>query len=103
MVPDGGVIFIGIGQLGYRRLFDPQSIREADIQADQGANNRPQSYTFMETYGGKQIKFDSQVRDDPQKICSCGCPGNAGPLGCIFKIGFDARSCLGKSRTARPQ
>lgn len=59
-----GTIFTGVGSLGWRRRFDPASIRRITIQEVHGNNNARQEVIVLETATGKRLRFGSLLTDE---------------------------------------
>ena len=67
-----GVVFTGIGPLGWRRRFDTQSVKETRIDdrrwRDSDGDSRRKTQIVIEMNDGKQIKFGSMLREDRMKF-----------------------------------
>jgi hypothetical protein len=67
-----GVIFTGIGPLGYRRRFKAQAVKDVRLDdrswRDSDGDPRRKTEIVVETLEGKQIKFGSMLRDERRKF-----------------------------------
>jgi hypothetical protein len=67
-----GLVFTGIGPIGYRRHFDARAVKQVRIsdQVSQTRNggNVNKSFIMIETREGKRIKFGSMLREDRRKF-----------------------------------
>jgi hypothetical protein len=67
---DRGVVFVGIGPLGFRRRFDASSVKEVRIDTQQWSNNNGQrkEMIVLETREGKKIKFATMLTEERRKF-----------------------------------
>ncbi len=67
-----GVVFSGIGPLGWRRRFNPETVTDVRIDnrhwRDSDGDRRNKIQIIIETQDGKQIKFGSMLRDERMKF-----------------------------------
>ena len=67
-----GVVFTGMGSLGYRRRFDASAVRDVRIQDRQwrSSNGSPQQKTciVIETREGKQVKLGTLLSPERRKF-----------------------------------
>jgi hypothetical protein len=67
-----GVVFIGIGRLGYRRRFDASAVKDVRLEDKQWSDNdgrrQRKTYIILETREGKLVKFGSMLREDRRKF-----------------------------------
>jgi len=65
-------VFSGIGPLGYRRQFDPRSVKDVQIDdrqwRDSDGDRRRKTNIVIETGEGKRIKFGSMLTDERRKF-----------------------------------
>ena len=72
-IQDGqGVLYTGIGALGWRRRFNAQSVNEVRIDdrrwRDSDGDTRRTKQIVVEMVNGKAIRFGSMLRDDRMKF-----------------------------------
>ena len=72
-IQDGqGVLYTGIGALGWRRRFNAQSVNEVRIDdrrwRDSDGDTRRTKQIVIEMVNGKAIRFGSMLRDDRMKF-----------------------------------
>jgi hypothetical protein len=65
---NNGIVFTGIGTLGYRRHFERQAVKEVRIQNNPKNSDQPRTIIVIETRAGKLIKFGSMLREDRRKF-----------------------------------
>jgi hypothetical protein len=67
-----GVVFSGIGSIGYRRRFDPQAVKDVRIDEkkwrDSDGDRQNKTNIVIETREGRLIKFGSMLREDRRKF-----------------------------------
>lgn len=67
-----GVVFSGIGALGYRRRFDPRAIKDVRLDEkrwrDSDGDRNSKTSIVIETREGRLIKFGSSLREDRKKF-----------------------------------
>jgi hypothetical protein len=67
-----GVVFTGIGPVGWRRRFEPATITDVRIEDrswnDRNGNPRSNSFIVLETREGKQIKFGTSLSNERRKF-----------------------------------
>jgi hypothetical protein len=67
-----GVVFTGIGALGYRRRFDASGVKEVRLDekqwSDSHGRGQRKTYIILETREGKLIKFGPMLREDRRKF-----------------------------------
>jgi hypothetical protein len=67
-----GVLYTGIGALGWHRRFNPQFVKEVRIDdrrwRDSDGDARRSKQIVIEMVAGKPIKFGSMLRDDRMKF-----------------------------------
>jgi hypothetical protein len=67
-----GVVFTGIGSVGYRRRFNPSEVREVRIHddswRDSDGDRRRKTHIIIEANDGKLIKFGSTLREDRMRF-----------------------------------
>ena len=66
-----GVVFTGIGSIGYRRRFDASAVKDVRLDDKQwrdsdGARQR-KTYIILETREGRLVKFGSMLREERRK------------------------------------
>jgi hypothetical protein len=64
------VVFVGIGPLGYRRRFDPHSVRRVSIERGEvrSSQGNAKEYIIVETKEGKRIKFGTSLPEERRKF-----------------------------------
>ncbi len=69
--PDG-LVFTGVGALGYRRRFDASAVKDVRIDESQWSDRRgtrqPKSCIVIETREGKQVKLGSMLTPQRRKF-----------------------------------
>jgi hypothetical protein len=67
-----GVVFTGIGGLGYRRRFDASAVKEVRLDdkqwRDSDGDRQRKTYIVIETREGKQIKLGSMLTPERRKF-----------------------------------
>jgi hypothetical protein len=67
-----GVVFTGIGSLGYRRRFDASAVKDVRIDdkqwRDSDGGRQRKTYILIETREGKLIKFGSMLAEERRKF-----------------------------------
>jgi hypothetical protein len=67
-----GVVFVGIGTLGYRRRFDASAVKDVRIDDKQWSDNdgrrQRKTYIIIETREGKLVKFGSMLAEERRKF-----------------------------------
>jgi hypothetical protein len=67
-----GVVFVGIGTLGYRRRFDASAVKDVRIEEtpwrDNDAGRQRKYYVIIETREGKLVKFGSMLAEERRKF-----------------------------------
>lgn len=67
-----GVIFNGIGSLGWSRRFDADQVKDVRIEnerwRDSDGDRRSKTYILIETHEGKPMKFGSMLREERMKF-----------------------------------
>jgi hypothetical protein len=67
-----GVVFTGIGKLGYRRRFDASAVKDVRIDDKQWRDNdgdrRRKTYIVIETREAKLVKFGSMLAEERRKF-----------------------------------
>jgi len=67
-----GMVFSGIGPLGYRRRFDATSVKDVRIDdkrwRDSDGDRQRKTHIVIETREGKLIRFGSMLREDRRKF-----------------------------------
>ena len=67
-----GVVFSGIGPLGWPRRFKPEAVKDVRIDhsqwRDRDGDRRSKTHIVMETQEGKLIKFGSMLREERMKF-----------------------------------
>lgn len=67
-----GVVFTGIGGLGYRRRFDASGVKEVRIDdkqwRDSDGDRRSKTYIVIETREGKLLKLGSMLTEERRKF-----------------------------------
>ena len=67
-----GVVFTGIGSLGYRRRFDAGAVKDVRIDdrtwRDNGGARQRKTCILIETREGKLVKFGTILREDRRKF-----------------------------------
>ncbi|MEO6035671.1 MAG: hypothetical protein ABIQ35_10480 [Verrucomicrobiota bacterium] len=70
--PAAGVVFNGIGPVGWRRRFDPSTVKDVRIEnpvwRDSDGDRRSKTYIVIETQEGKLIKFGSILREERMRF-----------------------------------
>jgi hypothetical protein len=68
----GGVIFTGIGSLGYRRRFDASAVKDVRLDdkqwSDSDGRRQRKSCIVLETREGKLVKFGSMLAEERRKF-----------------------------------
>lgn len=67
-----GVIFTGVGALGWRRRFATSEVKEVRVEArawrDSDGDRQRKTYIVIETREGKQLKFGSMLTEERRKF-----------------------------------
>jgi hypothetical protein len=67
-----GTVFVGIGPLGWKRRFNPRSIKDIRIKdssyRDSDGDRQSKVRIRLETADGKEIEFGSMLRPDRMKF-----------------------------------
>ena len=63
-----GVVFTGVGQLGWRRRFDAPQVKEVRILQSTGSKGQNTVNVLIETREGKQIKFGSLLTGERRQF-----------------------------------
>jgi hypothetical protein len=67
-----GVVFVGIGTLGYRRRFDASAVKDVRIDdkqwRDSDGDRQRKTYIIIETREGKLVKFGSMLAEERRKF-----------------------------------
>ena len=67
-----GVVFTGIGSIGYKRRFDPADAAKVSISdtqwRDSDGDRRRQVHIFIDLRDGKRIKFGSSLSEERRKF-----------------------------------
>jgi hypothetical protein len=67
-----GVVFVGIGTLGYRRRFDASAVKDVRLDdkqwSDSDGRRQRKSYIIIETREGKLVKFGSLLTEERRKF-----------------------------------
>ncbi len=71
-----GVIFTGIGPLGWRRRFMTPDVKEVRIDnqqwRDSDGDRRSKTHIIVELNSGRLLKFGSMLREDRRKFVAAG-------------------------------
>src|ERR1035441_3316030 len=71
-----GVVFTGIGKLGYRRRFDAAAVKDVRIDdkqwRDSDGGRQRKTYIVIETREGKLVKFGSMLTEERRKYVAGG-------------------------------
>jgi hypothetical protein len=63
-----GVVFTGIGALGWRRRFDTMEVKNVRINESRYSNGNESISIMIETREGKQIKFGSMLTNERRQF-----------------------------------
>jgi hypothetical protein len=67
-----GVVFVGIGTLGYRRRFDASAVKDVRLDdkqwSDSDGRRQRKSYIIIETRERKLVKFGSLLTEERRKF-----------------------------------
>jgi hypothetical protein len=63
-----GIVFTGIGPLGWRRRFDASQLKSVQIDGTRSSKGQRTDYILMQMREGKQIKFGSQLSSERRQF-----------------------------------
>lgn len=67
-----GVVYTGIGALGWRRRFDPATVKDVRVEdrswRDSDGDRRSKTSLVIETREGKLIRFGAMLKDERRKF-----------------------------------
>jgi hypothetical protein len=64
---NSGVVFTGIGPLGYRRRFTPAEVSDVRIEESYG-DNQTKTHVVIETREGRIIKLGSMLPEERRRF-----------------------------------